>query len=324
MRVALVHHTRLPVAGYGGTERVVVALARGLAATGHEVSLLAPPGTVVPETRVIPVPTRQLHDPAADLTPYLPPGIEILHAFFPLRVPPRIPWVWTLEGTSKPGVTRPPNTIYVSRDHAARHGSTSFVYNGLDPADFRFQAEKGEYDLFLGRLHSSKGWRWAVEGARRTDRRLVIAGGWRPTLSRSLRFIGMVDGVKKAALLAGARLLWMPALWDEPFGLTLIEAMWSGTPVLGTRRGALPEVLSPAVAEMGDTVDELVSLLPSAVRKDPYACRARAERYFGHTTMAAEYVRFYREYLEKGELPAGKATGDCPLSPTPPSDRSPH
>lgn len=308
MRIAIAHHTRLPVRGYGGTERVVVALVRGLAALGHDVSLLAPPGTAVPEARLMAVPSRQLRDPATDLSPLVPPGTELLHTFFPLRVPPRLPWVWTLEGTTRPGATRPPNTIYVSRDHAARHGSTSFVYNGLDPSELRFQAAKGGYDLFLGRLQSSKGWRWAVEGARRTNRRLVVAGGWRPTLSRSVRFIGTVDGVKKASLLAGARLLWMPALWDEPFGLTLIEALWSGTPVLGTRRGALPEVLSPEVAELGDTVDDLVDRLPRAETKDPHACRARAERYFSHTVMAAEYLRFYREYLATGRLPPGTAT----------------
>lgn len=310
MRIAVVHHTRLPVVGYGGTERVVVALVRGLAALGHEVALLAPPGTLVPEARLVPVASRLLRDPATDLTPHLPPGTEILHAFFPLRVAPRVPWVWTLEGTTRPGAVRPPNTIYVSQDHASRHGSRSFVYNGLDPADYRFQAEKGGYDLFLGRLHPSKGWRWAVEGARRTNHRLVVAGGWRPTLSRSLRFIGSVDGVKKAALLAGARVLWMPAQWDEPFGLTLIEALWSGTPVLGTRRGALPEVLGPEVAELGDTLDDLIALRSRVEQRDPHACRARAEMYFGHIRMAAEYVRFYGEFLRAGMLPAGTATTD--------------
>jgi glycosyltransferase involved in cell wall biosynthesis len=310
MRIAVVHHTRLPVVGYGGTERVVVALVRGLAALGHEVALLAPPGTLVPEARLVPVASRQLRDPATDLTPHIPPGTEILHAFYPLRVSPRVPWVWTLEGTTRPGVVRPPNTIYVSRDHAARHGSGSFVYNGLDPADYRFQVEKGEYDLFLGRLHPSKGWRWAVEGARRTNHRLVVAGGWRPTLSRSLRFIGSVDGVKKAALLAGARVLWMPAQWDEPFGLTLIEALWSGTPVLGTRRGALPEVLSPVVAELGNTLDDLIARRSRVEQRDAHDCRARAERYFSHTRMAAEYVRFYEKFLQTGTLPAGAATTD--------------
>jgi glycosyltransferase involved in cell wall biosynthesis len=308
MRVTLVHHTRLPVRGYGGTERVVVALARGLAALGHEVTLIAPAGTRVPEARVIPLPATRFRDPHLDLMPLLPPATDILHAFYPLRAAPALPWLWTLEGTTPSGVTRPPNTIYVSADHAARHGSASFVYNGLDPADYEFRATKEDYDLFLGRLHSSKGWQWAVAGAKAAQRKLVVAGGWRPSLSRQLRFVGEIDGTAKTALLAGARLLWMPALWDEPFGLTSIEALWSGTPVLGTRRGALPEVLDAEVAELGDSVEDLIARLPAMARKQPDACRRRAERYFSHVIMAEEYLRFYREYLGTGELPAGRTT----------------
>lgn len=309
MRIALVHHTRLPVAGYGGTERVVVALARGLAELGHEVALLAPAGTKVPEARLVPLEAGRLGDPTFDLAPHLPPGIEILHAFFPLRRPPPVPWVWTLEGTTKAGVTRPPNTIYVSRDHATRHASACFVYNGLDPADYTFRDTKGDYDLFLGRLHQSKGYQLAIAGAKAAERKLVVAGGWRPSLSRWIKFVGEVGGPEKAAWLAGARLLWMPAQWEEPFGLTLIEALFSGTPVLGTRRGALPEVLSPAVAEFGETVEELVAALPAMTSKDPATCRARAERYFTHRRMAEEYLRMYRGYLEGGTLPAGRASG---------------
>lgn len=306
MRITLVHHTRLPVSGYGGTERVVVALARGLAQLGHEVSLLAPAGTRVPEARVLPLDPGRLRDPAFDVTPLVPAGTEVVHAFFPLRRPPSIPTVWTLEGTTKPGVVRPPNTIYVSADHAARHGGTSFVYNGLDPAEYRFRAEKGDYDLFLGRLHQSKGYQWAIAGAKAAERKLVVAGGWRPSLSRWVRFVGEVGGDAKAEWLAGARLLWMPALWDEPFGLTLIEALLSGTPVLGTRRGALPEVLSAEVAELGDTVEELVARLPLMAAKDPAACRARAERWFTHRAMAAGYLRCYQAWLATGTLPAGE------------------
>jgi glycosyltransferase involved in cell wall biosynthesis len=114
-----------------------------------------------------------------------------------------------------------------------------------------------------------------------------------------------VDGERKAALLANAQCLWMPALWDEPFGLTLVEALMSGTPVLGTRRGALPEVVSNEVGALGDTLEELISLRPSIGRYDPGVCRARAERWFSHTRMAEEYVRMYRRYLATGELPAG-------------------
>jgi hypothetical protein len=305
MRITLVHHTRLPVQGYGGTERVVVALAAGLVSLGHEVSLVAPPNTKVPGTRLIPVPERSLRSGSFDLSPLIPADSDITHAFFPLRAVKQ-PWLWTLEGTTSPGVIRPPNTIYVSADHARRHGSTSFVYNGLDPADFSYRETKDDYDLFLGRLHSSKGWQLAVQGARAAGRSLVVAGGWRPSLSRTLKYAGEVDGKEKADLLAGARLLWMPAQWDEPFGLTLIEALWSGTPVLGTPRGALPEVLSPEVSELGTTIEELIAHLPAMAAKRPADCRARAERWFSHTAMAGEYVRFYEEYLASGRLPDGR------------------
>jgi glycosyltransferase involved in cell wall biosynthesis len=151
-----------------------------------------------------------------------------------------------------------------------------------------------------------KGYRWAIEGANRTRRRLLLAGGWRPSLSRWVRYVGTVGGQRKAALLAGARVLWMPALWDEPFGITLIEALVSGTPVLGTHRGSLPEVISADVGALGDSVEELIALRPTLDRIDPEACRARVERHFTHHAMAAEYVRTFRHFLKTGELPEGR------------------
>jgi glycosyltransferase involved in cell wall biosynthesis len=180
------------------------------------------------------------------------------------------------------------------------------VYNGVDPADFIFRAVKGTYDLFLGRLHRVKGYRWAIEGAKRARKRLVVAGGWRFTFRRALRFVGSVEGHRKADLLADAQCLWMPALWDEPFGLTLIEALMSGTPVLGTRRGALPEIVSNEVGALGDTLADLVALRAYIERCDPESCRSHAERWFSHTAMAQEYVRMYQHYLATGELPAGR------------------
>lgn len=305
MHVTMVHHTRLPVEGYGGSERVAVALVRGLVALGHQVTLIAPPGTRVPDATLVPVPAARLRDGATDLSGFIPGDSDIVHAHFPMRSV-RQPWVWTLHGTTPAGTVRPANTIYLSADHAARHNSTSFVYNGLDPADFTYHDTKDDYDLFLGRLHSSKGWQLAVQGARMAGRSLVIAGGWRPSLSRSLRFAGEVAGKERTDLLAGARLLWMPAQWDEPFGLTLIEALFSGTPVLGTPRGALPEVLSPEVSELGRTVEELVARLPAMAEKRPADCRTRAARWFSHTVMAGEYLRFYQHYLETGQLPSGQ------------------
>ncbi len=311
MHVALYFHGRLPARGYGGTQRVVVWLARGLVELGHQVSLLAPRESVVPGVELIPLDPGALRRLDFDLTPHAPAGADILHLHAPLRIPPQLPNVATVHGNAAPGHSYPPNTIFLSADHAHRHGASAWVHNGLDPSAYRYRETKGDYDLFLGRLHSAKGYRWALAGARLTGRRLLLAGGWRPSFRRNIRYVGSVDGARKSELLAGARCLWMPALWDEPFGLTLIEAMASGTPVLGTRRGALPEIVTPDVGFLGDSVEELAAFAKRSGEIRPADCRARVERWFSHRTMAAAYVRCYEAWLRGERLPAGeRPTGE--------------
>lgn len=305
MHIALFFWDRLPVPEYGGTQRMVVALARGLAAAGHRVTLVAGHGSRVPEATLVPVALDEARKPEFDIRPLLPRGLDVVLACAPLRVPPDVPWIRRLAGNWKPGTTGAPNTLYLSRDHARRHGGTAFVYNGIDPTEYLFRKDKEDYDFFLGRLHGAKGYRWAVAGAKRLRRRMLIAGGWRPSLSRYVRYVGKVGGTRKADLLAGARAFWMPALWDEPFGITLIEALVSGTPVLGTRRGSLPEIVSPAVGALGDTLDELVELRPRLDAIEPEACRAHVERHFTHHVMAEGYLRMFRAYLASGVLPEG-------------------
>lgn len=295
--------------GYGGTERIVAALVQGLVEIGHRVSLLAPPGTRLPGATWINVPQKVLLGPVDGLMAHVPAGAEVLHAHYPVpKAPAGIPFLQTLYGNMGPAPIVPPNNVFLSQNHARRHGGTSFVYAGLDPATFTFRAAKGDYDLFIGRLHSVKGYRWAITGARRTGRQLLLAGGWRPSLRRRIRYVGEVDGENKRELLAGARCLWMPALWDEPFGLTLIEALFSGTPVLGTHHGSLPEIITPEVGALRDTLDELIEASRTIQSRSSEACRAHAMRYFTHITMAEEYVRFYRQLIESRSLPAGRAT----------------
>ena len=309
MHIAVVSHHRLPVKGYGGTERIVVALVRGLAELGHRVTLIAQPGTRIPQATVLEVPAAKLRNPAFDLGPMLPNDADIAHAHFPVRrLPSGPPFCQTIYGNLKAGEAVPPRAVFLSRNHAVRHNSTSFVYAGLDPGEFLFQTTKHDYDFFIGRLHSAKGYQWAIEGAKRTNRRLMLAGGWRPSFSTRIRFVGEVDGKKKAELLAGARCLWMPALWDEPFGLTTIEALFSGTPVLATKRGALPEVLTNDVGALCDTLDEIVEASRTIASRKPEACRAHAERYFTHRAMAEAYVRMYQGLCKTGEMPEGAGT----------------
>jgi glycosyltransferase involved in cell wall biosynthesis len=317
MHVVLYARDRLPVRNYGGTQRIVVYLARGLAAAGHRVTLIAAAGSAVPEAELVPLTSADLRRADLDLRPRVPGGADILLAFAPLPSDPVVPWIRSLHGNRRPGAASSPNTLYLSRSHAERHGATAFVYNGIDLGEFRFQPVKSAYDLFLGRLHSVKGHRWAIDGARRSGRRLVLAGGWRPSLSGRVRYVGQVGGERKAQLLAEAECLWMPAQWDEPFGLTLVEALASGTPVLGTRRGALPEIVSPEVGALGDTLDELVASRPGLDQLDPHACRTRVERHFTHHVMAEEYVRMFREFVATGMLPAGRTLGTPTSAPEP-------
>src|SRR5689334_23626759 len=301
MHIAVASHQPLPAKGYGGPPRVIMALARGLAALGARVTLLAPPGTRVPEATVVAVPPRKPDDGAA-LAPYIPRDADLVHVHFPLRHPPTSPpLVQTVHGNLKAGGPPSPNTIFLSRDHARRHKSETFVYNGLDPADYvfrRFPKRASQYDLFLGKLHSAKGYHWAVEAAKHSGHRLIVAGGWRPSFTGSVEYVGEVDGSTKAALLARARCLWNPAQWDEPFGLVTVEALLSGTPVLGTRRGALPELISHEVGALCDTMEEMVAAAETIHQRDPAACRARAEKGFTHRVMAEAYVRMYRAVIE--------------------------
>src|SRR5437879_8267261 len=146
MHVVVASHQQLPAKGYGGPQRVVVALVRGLAAHGHRVTLLAPPGTRVPEAKLVEVPPRKFNDPTS-LAPYLPRDGDILHVHFPLkRGPDAMPFVQTIHRNLKPGSPLSPNTIFLSRDHARRHGSDVFVYNGLDPAEY-FRSEEHTSEL---------------------------------------------------------------------------------------------------------------------------------------------------------------------------------
>jgi len=308
MHVVVASHHRLPVEGYGGPQRVVVALVRALAALGHRITLLAQPGTKVTEAaKTIEIAPRLLKDSNVDLKKYLPDNADILHAHFPLkRGPQGLPFVQTLHGNWKPNTPLPPNTIFLSRDHAARHGSTAFVYNGLDPAEYIYRGRKEQWDLFLGKLHSDRGYHWAVDAAKRTGRQLIIAGGWRPSFTGGIKYVGEVGGKRKAVLLARARCLWMPAQWDEPFGLPTIESLFSGTPVLGTKRGALPEILTPEVGAIASTLEEMIKAAQTIGTRSPEACRVRAERHFTHLRMAESYVRMYEGMTKSGALPAGR------------------
>jgi glycosyltransferase involved in cell wall biosynthesis len=305
MHVVQFQHTKVPVAKYGGAQRIVVWLSQALVELGHDVTLLAGPGSRVPGVRVVEVDAEEVRRPGFDVHRYVDRPVDVMHYHGLVEHPPNVPFVATLHGNMGPGRTAPPYVIGVSEDHAQRHGIGAYVYNGVRLDEYQFRVEKSDFDLFLARLHSIKGWRVAVQAAKAERFKLVIAGGWRPTLSRWLTFVGEIGGERKKELLAGARCLWMPVQWEDPCPVNVLEALASGTPVIATPRGSLPQLVGPDGGGIGATYHELIALRRRLLDFDAHACRRRAERYFTHVRMARDYVRMYEHLVEGGRLPAG-------------------
>ena len=308
MHIVQFQHTRVPVEKYGGTQRIVVWLSQALVELGHDVTLLAGPGSSVPGVRVVEVEATAVRRPGFDVHRYVPGPVDVMHYHSLVEHPPNVPYVATLHGNLGPGGVAPPYVICVSENHAGRHGTKSYVYNGVRLDEYEFRAQKSDFDLFLARLHSAKGWRVAVRAAKQEKFRLVIAGGWRPTLSRWLKFVGEIGGEQKRELLAGARSLWMPVQWEDPCPVNVLEALASGTPVIATPRGSLPQLVGTdgTAGAIGTTYEDLVAIRRRLADFDPHACRRRAERYFTHLRMARDYVRMYEGLLDRGQLPAGR------------------
>lgn len=321
MKICIFHPTLLPPKHYGGVERVVLWLAKGLVERGHEVWVGALGGSDLPQgVQLLPfVPGRTS---ASELLRRLPPGIDVVHWMAPPEegVWAKLPCagVLTVHGNGKKGEIFPVNTVFLSQDHARRHGAQAFVYNGVDPAEYRFaaSASKEESLLFLSKTSwSVKNLEGAMRICSRAGGELVIAGGNRPWRRRLQAMVspryhweGAVNGAKKAELLAKARALIFPVLWPEPFGLVVVESLMSGTPVLASRKGSLPELLTPEVGELLECpnspetvqcwierVRELLTIGTS--RWNAEVCRAHAIKHFHYLKMAEGYENAYNRVI---------------------------
>lgn len=312
MKIVLFHPVQLPPKDYGGVERVVEWLARGLVERGHEVWVGALRGSRVPAgTHLLPFESDRRS--AWDLLRVIPSGADVVHFMAPpeqgvLEQLP-CPYLLTVHGNGRKDEQFPKNTVFLSQNHARRHGHGRFVYNGLDPDEFRIATDRGNGKSDANWLFFSKT-QWRVKNVRgairlcdRVGARLSIAGGDRPHLLRwKIRWsgrhdwVGPVGGEKKTQLLSGARGLIFPVLWEEPFGLVVVEALMSGIPVLAPPVGSLPELIAPHVGALIPLDDEsqwTEWLSKDRLPFDPEACRAWAVEHFHFRKMAERYEHEY-------------------------------
>jgi glycosyltransferase involved in cell wall biosynthesis len=319
MRIVQVNPDYYPVppANYGGIERVVYELTEELVRRGHEVYLYAPQGSKT-SAKLIPY----KHDPgqpekiAQYVMEKLPDGIELIHdhthdSVLGLRNL-SIPTVCTIHDQRNNHIKYP---VYLCQRALEVIGGNQgfFAYNGLNPEEFEFSDQKEDYLLFMGVLGWHKGIHLALEIAEKTQEKLIIAGPVfhyefftkeiRPHIQNNpnIKYIGEVGGKVRRHVLKHAKCLLFPSLWEEPFGLVMVEAMACGTPVIALGNGAVPEVMKGFPHFICQSVEEMVEKVRSESFPDSKQLRDYVEHHFTTSHMAAKYIEIYNQVLGKRE-----------------------
>jgi glycosyltransferase involved in cell wall biosynthesis len=326
---------RTPPQHYGPWERVAGLLTEGLIAAGHDVTLFATGDSITTATLDAVVPHGYADDDDLDgrvqealhIAHVLERsgGFDIIHShldWLPLAFAAawRAPLVTTVHGFSGPailpayraGLAVAGTAHLVAISEADRHPSLSYaatVHHGIDLSEFTATTAAGEGLMILGRIHPDKGTADAIAIARAAGRPLLIAGiihdqryfdeEVAPHVDGDrVRYLGSIGGAERNLTLGSVAALLHPIHFDEPFGLSVVEAMACGTPVIAYRRGSMAEVVDDGVT--GFTVrslDEAVAAVAPAAALDRRVVRATAERRFGVARMVDEYVEVYRRIL---------------------------
>nr|WP_238362204.1 glycosyltransferase family 4 protein [Actinopolymorpha pittospori] len=225
----------------------------------------------------------------------------------------RVPLVTTIHGFSGPGILPAyarANSAYVSISDSDRADDLDYVatvHHGIDLAGLPFSPAGGPGLVAFGRVHPDKGTDAAIEIARLSGRPLTICGivqDERYFMERvaphvdgeQVTFLGSVGPKQRAEILGGSAALLHPISFDEPFGLSVVESMACGTPVVAYRRGSMPEVVDEGVT--GFLVGNAAAAAQAIERIDTIdraGCRARAEQRFGADRMVTDYLTVYRD-----------------------------
>ena len=323
---------RTPPRHYGPWELVVSMLTEGLVDRGLDVTLFATADSLTRARLEAVCPRPVSEDPSLDGRVWeslhigrvfeRAAAFDLIHNhldFQPLTHSGtvRTPLLTTIHGFSSerilPAYQRyDATTHYVSISDADRHPSLHYaatIHHGIPLEDFTLRTDPEDYLVFFGRIHPDKGTAEAIEVALRSGRPLVIAGivHDREYFSREIepridgervRYVGSVGPVERDRLLGGAYALLHLVNFAEPFGLSMVEAMACGTPVIATPRGSVAEVVADGRSGFVVAgVDEAVGAVGRIAALDRRGVRQYASERFSRDRMVDEYVRVYEEVL---------------------------
>jgi len=341
LRIVITADPEIPVPPrqYGGIERIVDMLARGLSARGHDVHLFANPSSSSP-VNLRGYRGLRSNSPSGTLInawdvrrAVLQLGrVDVVHSFG------RLAYLLPIMAHSVPKIQSyqrhvTPRSVRLGSLFA--RGSLSFsacsascaetgksaggrwfvIPNGVPHDAYAFSPTVPDDAplVFLGRVERIKGAHTAIDVAKRTGRRLVIAGNHASAGAERayfdqeiaprcdgdrIAYVGAVDDAQKNALLGNAAALLFPIEWEEPFGIVMAEALACGTPVIGLRRGAVPEVVeSGRTGFVCDSPDEMVAAVDHLSEIDRSACRATFDHRFSDRVILDQYESMYRACL---------------------------
>jgi len=331
----------VPPLYYGGIERVVHMLVCELTKRGHKVSLFAHPDSKTP-ARLAPYRGKRsnyLPDTiinAIHIKRYVQKNgkIDLIHSFgrlaylLPLLKTP-IPKIQSYQrhitprsiklGSKLAGKTL---AFTACSKFCAGTAKSTLVPWSIIPNGVIMQKYTPEYSVpidaplvFLGRIERIKGVQTAIEVAKKTGKRLIIAGSHAergkdgeyfskeilPLCdNKTIQYIGAVDDSQKNKLLGKASALLFPIEWDEPFGIVMVEAFACGTPVIALNQGAVPEVIEHKktgfICESVEDMTSAVKQLPSIDRR---SCRRAAEERFSDKVVTGQYEQLYHHCIQK-------------------------